>query len=351
MTVKFPLKRLHDAATFPRPRRRRRRPADPRVLLAEYQLYLEAQTLSEHTLRAYIADVKEFLRYAYRYRRPMDNRKLCRKFLSFYVSKSKSTRARQIYSLRNFFRFLVDERIVRANPFQFMSIKIPRGLPAFLSVKQTKQLLNSIDGAELADLRDRAMLEVLYSTGIRVSELVRLRWEDVDAPERVARVLGKSSKERIVVIGRTALDALKAYNRMAAKQLWESPPVGRRRIFRNLRGGAITTRSVGRVLDKRLRNAGTPVHIGPHGLRHTFATHLINRGMGIREIQELLGHSSLSTTQIYTHLDITSLRREYRKSFKDHEVAGLPARNEARTVNGNGDRAGLQRFAKGMRLD
>jgi integrase/recombinase XerC len=161
--------------------------------------------------------------------------------------------------------------------------------------------------------RDRAILEVFYSTGIRVSELVGLNWSDVDFQLGIVRVVGKGSKERIVPIGQMALDALGDYSQDLRKK-WSLACRGESPVFLNHRGGRITTRSVARIVEKHLREAGIAVKMGPHGLRHSFATHLLNSGADLRVIQELLGHASLSTTQRYTHLNLDQLTAVYDKA-------------------------------------
>ena len=163
------------------------------------------------------------------------------------------------------------------------------------------------------DVRDRAILEVFYSTGIRVSELVGLNWSDVDFQLGIIRVVGKGSKERIVPIGEVALQTLRDYGQEVRKK-WNLPCTGETPVFLNHRGGRITTRSVARIVEKHLREAGIAVKMGPHGLRHSFATHLLNSGADLRVIQELLGHASLSTTQRYTHLNLDQLTAVYDKA-------------------------------------
>ena len=154
------------------------------------------------------------------------------------------------------------------------------------------------------------MLEVLYSTGVRVSELVGLDWGDIDFQLGILRVIGKGSKERIIPVGELALQALRDYG-IEQEKKWGRKAKGEAAVFLNGRGGRITTRSVARIVEKHLRAAGIPVRMGPHGLRHTFATHLLNSGADLRVIQELLGHASLSTTQRYTHVNLDQLTAVY----------------------------------------
>jgi integrase/recombinase XerC len=182
-----------------------------------------------------------------------------------------------------------------------------------LSVDDVFQLLGNMKLKSALDIRDRAILEVFYSTGIRVSELVGLNWSDVDFELGIVRVLGKGSKERIVPIGKMALEALRDYS-VEVRKKWNLPCKGENPVFLNNRGGRITTRSVARLVGKHLKEVGIPVKVSPHGLRHTFATHLLNSGADLRVIQEMLGHASLSTTQRYTHLNLDQLTAVYDKA-------------------------------------
>jgi integrase/recombinase XerC len=174
-------------------------------------------------------------------------------------------------------------------------------------------LLGGVQGVGFLPVRDRAILEVFYSTGIRVSELVGLNWNDIDFQLGIVRVVGKGSKERIVPIGAVALGALSDYNAEQQRKL-ERVMKGAKPVFINHRGTRITTRSVARVVEKHLKASGIPSRMGPHGLRHTFATHLLNSGADLRVIQELLGHASLSTTQRYTHVNLDQLTAVYDKA-------------------------------------
>ena len=175
------------------------------------------------------------------------------------------------------------------------------------------RLLDGIKVEGGLDVRDRAILEFFYSTGVRVSELVGLDWADVDFELGIVRVLGKGSKERIVPVGETALETLRDYV-VELRKKWNLPCRGETAVFLNNRGQRITTRSVARIVEKHLKEAGIAVKIGPHGLRHSFATHLLNSGADLRVIQELLGHASLSTTQRYTHLNLDQLTAVYDKA-------------------------------------
>ena len=157
-------------------------------------------------------------------------------------------------------------------------------------------------------LRDRAILELLYSSGLRVSELTGLDWEHLDTDAALVRVLGKGRKERVVPVGRPALRAVETYRVAAASAGW---PAVRGAVFRNARGGRLTSRSVGRLVDRHVLASGTTTKATPHALRHTFATHLLGAGADLRAIQELLGHASLSTTQRYTHVDLRRLMEAY----------------------------------------
>jgi integrase/recombinase XerC len=221
----------------------------------------------------------------------------------------RSSIARKLAAVRNFFRFLVDTRRIRRDPTVGIATpKTRRKLPVHLTLDEVDRLLVAPAADKLLGLRDRAFIEVLYSAGIRVGELVGLDWKDVDLDAAALRVLGKGRKERVVPVGRPALRALGAYRdacRAAGQDAARGP------VFRNHRGGRLTTRSVGRLLERHVLVSGTTAKATPHALRHTFATHLLGAGADLRAIQELLGHASLSTTQRYTHVDLRRLMEVY----------------------------------------
>jgi integrase/recombinase XerC len=240
-----------------------------------------------------------------------------RKYLSFLHRKNrKSSIARKLSTLRSFFKYLVREQIVSSNPAKGISTpKAEKTLPTTLTVDEAFRLMESpkrlpeksSGGPKQNGSRDRAILELLYSSGLRVSELVGLNSNQLDLELGVVRVMGKGRKERIVPVGMKAIDALKAY-------LEERGGVEEDPVFVNFLGGRLTARSVGRLIKKYTRHSGIFRKVSPHSLRHTFATHLLDAGADIREIQEMLGHSSLSTTQRYTHVSMGKLMEVYDKA-------------------------------------
>jgi integrase/recombinase XerC len=229
--------------------------------------------------------------------------------------------ARHLSTLRSFFRWACREGHLEKNPAKGLpSPRVPKTLPRAMTLPDTERLLAADEGENgetFVPERERALFELLYATGLRVSEAAGLDLEDVDFASRLARVTGKGSRERIVPFGEAAGDALRAYlpsraalrHRAAGKDEDGAEP-----LFVNARGGRLTPRSMARLLKGRLRAAGLPAEISPHALRHTFATHLLQAGADLRAIQELLGHASLSTTQKYTHLDAARLREVYRNA-------------------------------------
>ncbi len=292
-------------------------------LIEQYSVHLKVErNLSPHTLRNYVSDLRQFHQY-------LLQKGLClsrenrvdpgqvdlhgvRAYLGF-LSKTcrKSSVGRKIAALRGFFGYLVKEKIVPRSPLSGLSgPKQEKPLPPFLSVDDVFRLLGGVRGTRELDIRDRAVLEVLYSTGVRVSELVGLNWSDVDFQLGIIRVTGKGSKERIVPIGELALQALRDCG-MEQRKRGGREMKGATPVFLNRRGDRITTRSIARVVEKYLKISGIPIRMGPHGLRHTFATHLLNSGADLRVIQELLGHVSLSTTQRYTHVNLDQLTAVY----------------------------------------
>jgi integrase/recombinase XerC len=221
---------------------------------------------------------------------------------------------RKLSTVRSFYRFLVKERIAPGNPARAVQApKRPRRLPEVLPEAEVAALVEApADGSPLG-LRDRAFLELLYSSGLRVSELVGLDLDELDLQDGLVRVLGKGSKERVVPVGAPAREALGRYLAEGRPALLAGPDGERARgaLFVNYRGGRLTARSVARRLDRWVTAAGLPRHVHPHVLRHCFATHLLGNGADLRGIQELLGHASLSTTQRYTHLDWKRLAEVY----------------------------------------
>ncbi|MBN2581211.1 MAG: tyrosine recombinase XerC [Pirellulales bacterium] len=227
---------------------------------------------------------------------------------------SKATTARRLASLRSFFRFGQREGWVDANPAKpLRNPRKSRPLPHFLSTEAVGQLLESPPGDAPMGLRDRAILETMYSAGLRVSEVVGLDDGDLDFSAEVLRVRGKGRRERLSPIGSYALKALRRWLR-TRKLNTKIPPGPAAPVFVNKFGRRLTTRSVGRMLEKYLQQTGLDARTSPHTLRHSFATHLLDRGADIRSVQELLGHKSLVTTQIYTHVSTASLRAAYEKA-------------------------------------
>jgi len=225
----------------------------------------------------------------------------------------KSTVARKLAAIRSFLQFCIKQKWIAENPAKVVATpKQEKLVPSFLSEEEMANFLELPHSQRPLDLRDKAILEVLYATGIRVSELVGINLEDINFQERLVRVRGKGKKERLVPFGRIAEESLKSY--LATRPLFLKGKIGERALFLNYQGERITTRSVERIVDKYIRRTALKRKISPHSFRHSFASHLLSRGADLRVIQELLGHESLATTQKYTHLDLGQLMDVYKKS-------------------------------------
>ena len=238
---------------------------------------------------------------------------------------ARSSIARRLASLRSFFQFAQREGLVEHNPAKpLRNPRRARKLPHFLTTEEINRLLTAPPADTPLGIRDRAILETIYSAGLRVSEVVGLNIEDLDLEEGVVRVRGKGRRERLAPLGRYAVQALKRYlpKRTPHASL---PPSQAAPVFLNRFGKRLTTRSVARMLEKYIQQVGLDTRTSPHTLRHSFATHLLDGGADIRSVQELLGHQSLVTTQIYTHLSTASLRRAYEAAHPRARVSGRRA--------------------------
>ena len=284
--------------------------------------YLRDQRhLSEHTVRAYASDLRQFGEYLNeRPGRdlppgPKEIDTLAVRGFVARLSRSglgKASIARKLSAVRSFLGHALRDGRIEVNPAEEVpSPRVPRGLPRDLTVDEMFNLLDHIEGDDPAALRDRAILELLYAAGLRVGELTSLDQHDVNLSGGIVRVLGKGGKERLVPFGDKAGKALRAWREKSSGLRAKG---GEPALFLNLRGGRLTARSVRRILAKRLSEAAVRARVSPHALRHSFATHLLGAGADLRAIQELLGHSSLSTTQRYTHVSTDALMRVYDKS-------------------------------------
>ncbi|MEK7578446.1 MAG: site-specific tyrosine recombinase/integron integrase, partial [Patescibacteria group bacterium] len=272
--------------------------------IERYTRYLEIEkNASVHTILNYRKDLEEFRKFLGETQLENVDYLVLRKFLSVLRERNLKSRSisRKLSCLRSFFRFLNREGFLKNDPTSAISSpKLERYLPIFLTEDEITKLIESPDSKELSGLRDRAILEAFYSTGIRISELTGLNMEDIDFFGAVVKARGKGKKERIVPIGDKALRAIRDY----AEQRKNTSPA----VFLNKNGRRITDRGVRLILDKYIRLTSLRENISPHSLRHSFATHLLNRGADLRSVQELLGHANLSTTQIYTHLTTEKLK-------------------------------------------
>jgi integrase/recombinase XerC len=287
------------------------------------------RNVSEHTLRNYASDLLQFYDHLApvdpktEKRREVDVKDIdhitIREWLSSLHAdhKKKTSVARKLAALRTFFQFLVREGILEMNSAKLVSTpRLEKKLPSHLSVEDAVRFIETPDLNTDLGRRDRAILEFLYGTGVRVSELTKLDVHDVDFKNKLIRVTGKRRKQRIVPFGEPALHALMGYLTVRQGFLNNAPPTERdsKALFLNYQGTRITTRSVGRMIDKYIQICAGIHNISPHSLRHSFATHLLDSGADLRDIQELLGHARLSTTQVYTHVSMEKLIEVYDKA-------------------------------------
>jgi integrase/recombinase XerC len=300
--------------------------------LERFLSHLEAERrASPHTRKAYQADLLQYARHLARTGQGVvpSSPALVRGYLSSAAgSAGPVSLARKLSAIRSLYRFLIREGAAVANPARAVATpRCPKRLPEVLREEEVAALVESPRLAAPLERRDRAFLELLYASGLRVSELTGLCLADVDLEAGLVRVLGKGRKERIVPFGRPAAEAIRRYLEEARPALASGPERARggEALFLNHRGGRLTSRSVARRLEGWTRRAGLERHVHPHVLRHCFATHLLGNGADLRGIQELLGHASLSTTQRYTHLDWKRLAEVYDSAHPRARPAPGPA--------------------------
>jgi integrase/recombinase XerC len=286
--------------------------------------------VSKQTLRAYASDLgqfRSFLSEEYFEDDPPGPEGIdalaVRGFVA-HLSRSgleKTSVARKLSAIRSFMTFAVRDGTIESNPAEAIPApRVKKPLPRTMTVDEVFHLLDRIQGQDAPALRDRALLELLYAAGLRVSELVSLDLGDLDLAGLTVRVLGKGGKQRLVPFGRKAADALHAW--LSASTALRARGGAADAVFLNVRGGRLTDRSVRRILNKRLNEAAIHARISPHVLRHSFATHLLGGGADLRGIQELLGHSSLSTTQRYTHVSTDALMATYDRAHPRAQRGG-----------------------------
>jgi len=279
------------------------------------------RNMSPETIRAYEKDLHQFLRHFSRGDgEPVNPAELTslqiREYLAHLKEKNyeKTTVVRKLATIRSFYKCLLRKGLVTGNPLtDIPTPKVEKKIPHFLGVDEVEKLLNAPQGNSFQSIRDRAILETLYSTGLRVSELTSLNVEDIDFTGEVIKARGKGRRERMVPVGSFALQAIKRYVDLRAQvpHINEKDPSA---LFLNRFGDRLSSRSIRKIIDKYIKVTGLSEKTSPHTLRHSFATHLLNRGANIRMVQELLGHKHLSTTQIYTHITTDAMKRAYEEA-------------------------------------
>lgn len=295
-------------------------------LVDAFQTYLKVnRNSSEHTKIAYQKDLTQFILFAANVRgkppeqlKPEDvDYRLVRQYLAWLTQQGcqKATLARKLAALRSFFRYLNQEQITDNNPVSMIKTpKQDKRLPSFLYYEEVEQLLNAPDEQTSLGIRDKALLEFLYSSGVRVSEAAALKVGDLELSLGYVRITGKGSKERIVPFGSKAARALERYLRQARPGLVAKTKSDRDALFVNSRGGPLTVRGIRYIINNYIKQLALEKKVSPHTLRHSFATHMLDRGADLRVVQELLGHVSLSTTQIYTHVTKQRIKNIYQET-------------------------------------
>lgn len=289
----------------------------------KYKTYLDAErNYSEYTVLNYINDINEFKTFLseneFGYLTSLTKQNIARYYISYLSEKNykKKSIARKISSLRTFYRYLERQGIINDNIFENVETpKLDKPLPKVLYFNEIEEIYASIDTSTALGMRDFAILEILYGSGLRVSELCNLTEKDLDYRNKTIKVFGKGHKERYVPLNEKAISSIKRYLLVSRPELrinskYEEPV----QLFLNNHGGPLTTRGVRVILNNIIDRSSENLHISPHTLRHTFATHLLDGGADLRSVQEMLGHSNLSTTQIYTHVSKEQLKRVYLES-------------------------------------
>lgn len=289
-------------------------------LLRDFQLYLKLEKgLSENTLVSYKHDIITYFHFVagcgIENVRDIDLQMLTNFFAELHsLELSVATRSRYLASIRSLYFYCFDNGIIEQDISELIELpRITRKIPEILSYEEIEKILNGIDTSLPAGVRDRAIIEVLYACGLRVAELINLSMRDVFLDDMLVRVFGKGSKERIVPIGHFALTWLEKYN-IEVRPLFAKSNKPTDAIFLNQRGGKLSRMGIWNILTERANNADVTTKVHPHIFRHSFATHLLEGGADLRAVQEMLGHSSINTTQIYTHLD-NSFLKEMHRSF------------------------------------
>lgn len=290
--------------------------------LEKFKLFMKIEkNAAVLTIKGYEKDISQFFRFldSEGYLFQCLSYPILRHFLALLKEQhySRSTIARKISAVRAFLRYLKREGVLKDNSWEIISTpKKDKRLPKFLYPDEVLELLEAPEKGSVLGLRDKAILEILYGSGIRVSEMTGLNLADVDLEDGILRVLGKGTKERIVPIGKYARQAVAVYLRNGRPELEKKSEPGRQEaaLFLNKLGQRLSDRSVRRLLSKYSARTGSGPHVSPHALRHSFASHMLNAGADLRIVQDLLGHASISTTQIYTHITKDELKRIYLKA-------------------------------------
>ena len=293
--------------------------------VSDFKYYLEDNKRSSaNTISAYISDLTQYSIFLKTYENIFDVNDITREDIEKYILSlkrkdlSKQTISRKIVAVKEFHAFLLSENITRDNPAKNLdSPKKSRPLPVVLSTEEITKMLESIDGDDDLDVRNRAMMEVLYATGLRISELLDLTLKDLHLKESYIRVEeGKGDKDRIVPIGKIAISYLDKYLKSARLNLTKKSKKESMLVFFNYKGEKMSRQGFYKYIQKLALDNGIEKKISPHTIRHSFATHLLEGGVDLRVVQVLLGHEDISTTQIYTHIDKSRLKAEYDKIFK-----------------------------------
>ncbi len=288
----------------------------------DFHSYLEKERgYSEHTCVSYVHDLYRFNDFLVEYTGNPDilveliDKQAIRHFLGkgFEDGFSSKTIGRRLASIKSFYKYLIKAEVVISNPAAYVKTpKTAKRLPNYIDEKIIAKLMNAPPADTIAGLRDRAILELFYSTGIRLSELVNLSFANVDIENQIIKVSGKGDKQRLIPMGNKALTAIENYIKKTGRSL-KTADIGTA-VFVNSKGERISQRTVQRSVSMYLRLVAEGEHLGPHTLRHSFATHLLDRGADLRAIKDLLGHSSLSSTQIYTHIQPERIKKIYKKA-------------------------------------